>query len=118
MPMEPVDLPIVDVDDSATWPAPLVGLVGELADKARRSGHAPENYQDLNLLLHEDAALAVLEGHLVRARHHTRLLLDHEKDAIPAQGLRLLDAQLVNDRLDQAHSSATSPKRNTERCGR
>lgn len=42
------------------------------------------------------------KGTSVRARHHTRLL-DHEKDAIPAQGLRLLDAQLVNDRLDQAH---------------
>ncbi|MEV6857449.1 hypothetical protein AB0M89_27025 [Streptomyces microflavus] len=101
--MEPVGLPIVDVDVPATWPAPLVGLVGELADKARLSVHAPENYQDLDLTSHEDTALALLEGHLVRARHHTRLL-DHEKDAIRAQGLRLLDAQLVNDRLHQAHA--------------
>lgn len=100
--MEPVGLPIVDVDVPATWPGPLVGLVGELAEAARLSGHAPENYQDLDLLSHEGIALALLEGHLVRARHHTRLL-DHEKDAIRAQGLRLLDAQLVNDRLDQAH---------------
>ncbi|MFE7451482.1 hypothetical protein [Streptomyces griseus] len=65
-------------------------------------GHAPENYQDVDLLPYEDTALAFLEGHLVRARHHTRLL-DHEKDAIRARGLRLLDAQLVNDRLEQAH---------------
>ncbi|WP_405417529.1 hypothetical protein [Streptomyces microflavus] len=103
MPMEPVDLPIVDVDVPATWPAPLVGLVGELAEAARRSGHAPENYQDLDLLPYEGTAWALLEGHLGRARHHTRLL-DHEKDAIRAQGLRLLDAQLVKDRLDQAHA--------------
>lgn len=101
--MEPADLPIVDVDVPATWPGPLTGLVGELADHARRSDHAPENYQDLDLLSHEDTVLAHLEGHLVRARHHTRLL-DHEKDAIRAQGLRLLNAQLVNDRLDQAHA--------------
>ncbi|MEU6935635.1 hypothetical protein ABZ943_02790 [Streptomyces rubiginosohelvolus] len=100
--MKPVGLPIVDVDVPATWPTPLVGLVGELADKARLSGHAPENYQDVDLTSHEDTALALLDGHLVRARHHTRLL-DHEKDAIRAQGLRLLDAQLVNDRLSQAH---------------
>ncbi|MEU5288512.1 hypothetical protein AB0G97_31545 [Streptomyces sp. NPDC020755] len=66
-------------------------------------GHAPENYQDVDLLPYEDTALALLEGHLVRARHHTRLL-DHEKASIRTQGLRLLDAQLVNDRLDQAHA--------------
>ncbi|MFJ2572285.1 hypothetical protein ACIOYT_18005 [Streptomyces halstedii] len=56
----------------------------------------------MGLLPYEDTALALLDGHLVRARHHTRLL-DHEKEAIRAQGLRLLDARLVNDRLDQAH---------------
>ncbi|MFZ4283051.1 hypothetical protein [Streptomyces rhizosphaericola] len=100
--MDPVGLPIVDVDVPVTWPAPLVGLVGELAEAARRLGHAPENYQDVDLVPYEDTALALLEGHLVRARHHTRLL-DHEKDAIRSQGLRLLDARLVSDRLDQAH---------------
>ncbi|NGO87937.1 hypothetical protein GPA20_31135 [Streptomyces sp. 196(2019)] len=74
-----------------------------MAEAARRLGHAPENYQDVDLLPYEDTALALLEGHLVRARHHTRLL-DHEKDAIRTQGLRLLDAQLVKGRLDQAHA--------------
>lgn len=101
--MEPADLPIVDVDVPATWPDPLAGLVGVLADDARRSGHAPECYQDLDLLSHEDTVLAHLDGHLVRARHYTRLL-DHEKDAISVQGVRLLNAQLVNWRLDQAHA--------------
>ncbi|MEU7028851.1 hypothetical protein AB0A60_19445 [Streptomyces sp. NPDC046275] len=103
MPTEPTELPIVDVDVPATWPRPLADLVGKLADDARHADHAPEYYQDLDLLSHEDTVLAHLEGHLVRARHHTRLL-DHEKDAIRAQGLRLLNAQLVNDRLDQAHA--------------
>ncbi|MGW3387355.1 hypothetical protein [Streptomyces cinereoruber] len=102
MPMEPADLPIVDVDVPATWPRSLADLVGELADDARYTDHAPEYYQDLDLLSYEGTVLAHLEGHLVRARHHTRLL-EHEKDAIRAQGLRLLNAQLVNDRLDQAH---------------
>uniref|UniRef100_UPI002F918A1B hypothetical protein n=1 Tax=Streptomyces virginiae TaxID=1961 RepID=UPI002F918A1B len=103
MSVEPADLPIVDVDVPATWPRPLADLVGELADDARRAGHAAEYYLDLDLASYEDTVLAHLEGHLVRARHHTRLL-DHEKDAIRAQALRLLNAQLVNDRLDQAHS--------------
>ncbi|MFD5110063.1 hypothetical protein [Streptomyces cinereoruber] len=103
MPMEPAALSIVDVDVPATWPRPLAGLVGRLADDARRAGHAPEYYQDLALLSYEDTVLAHLEGHLVRARHHTRLL-DHEKNAIRSQGLRLLTARLVNDRLDQAHA--------------
>ncbi|MFB7345540.1 hypothetical protein ACFCZ6_36430 [Streptomyces hydrogenans] len=101
--MEPAGLPIVDVDVPATWPRPLADLVDELADDARHAGHAPGYYQDLDILAHEDTVLAHLEGRLVRARHHTRLL-DHEKDAIRAQGLRLLNAQLVNDRLDQAHA--------------
>lgn len=101
--MESVALPIVDVDVRATWPRPLAELVNRLTDDARRSGHAPEHYQDLDILAYEDSALTHLEGHLVRARHHTRLL-GYEKDAIRAQGLRLLDARLVNDRLDQAHA--------------
>ncbi|MFD3997168.1 hypothetical protein [Streptomyces sp. NPDC058583] len=91
------------MDVPATWPRPLAELVGRLARDARRAGRAPEYYKDLDILAHENAALAHLEGHLVRARHHTRLL-DHEKDAIHTQGLRLLNAQLVNDRLDQAHT--------------
>jgi hypothetical protein len=41
--------------------------------------------------------------HLVRARHPTRLL-DHEKDAIRAQDVRLPIAQLVDDRLAQARA--------------
>lgn len=101
--MESVALPVVDVDVRASWPRPLAELVGRLADDARRAGHAPEYYQDLDILAHEDTVLAYLEGHLVRARHHTRLL-GYEKDAIRAQGLRLLDARLVNDRLDQARA--------------
>ncbi|MFE3905917.1 hypothetical protein ACFXPY_38065 [Streptomyces sp. NPDC059153] len=89
-------------DDPATWPHPLTELVHQLADDARRRGCAPENYQDLSINSYEGAVLGHLEGHLVRARHSTRLL-DHEKDAIRTQGLRPLNAGLVNDRLDQAH---------------
>ncbi|WP_326647258.1 hypothetical protein [Streptomyces sp. NBC_01750] len=102
MTMEPVALPIVDADVRATWPRPLADLVDRLVDDACHTGHAPEYYQDLDILSLENAVLEHLEGHLVRARHSTRLL-DHEKDAIRAQGLRLLNAGLVNDRLDQAH---------------
>ncbi len=103
MTRKPGDLPVVDADDSATWPQPLADLVHRLADDARRAGHDPEFYQDLSLHGHEDTVFQHLSESLVRARHSTRLL-DHEKNAIRAQGLRLLTADLVNDRLDQAHA--------------
>ncbi|MFD3729637.1 hypothetical protein [Streptomyces sp. NPDC058671] len=74
MPMEPADLPTVDMDVPATWPHPLADLVGQLAADARHAERAPEHYQNLDLLSHEDTVLTHLEGHLVRARHHTRLL--------------------------------------------
>ncbi|WP_405772969.1 hypothetical protein [Streptomyces sp. NBC_01538] len=95
-------LPVVDVDDSSTWPPLLGDLVQCLADDARGAGHDPESYQDLPLHEHEETVLQCLDGRLVRARHVTRLL-DHERQAIRAQGLRLLTADLVNDRLEQAH---------------
>ncbi|MEU9255472.1 hypothetical protein AB0D66_26955 [Streptomyces sp. NPDC048270] len=50
----------------------------------------------------EDAFLSLLDGHLVRARHWTRLL-DHDVEAIRSQGLRSLDIGLIHERLDQAH---------------
>ncbi|MFE6814768.1 hypothetical protein [Streptomyces sp. NPDC057675] len=80
----------------------LADVVGELTGDTRRTAHAAEQYQDFDLSSYEDAVLAYLEEHLVRARNNTRLL-EHEKAAIRAPGLRLLNAQLVNDRLDRAH---------------
>jgi hypothetical protein len=108
MTTEPSSLPVVDSDDPVTWPPSLADLVHRLADSARRDGCVPKSFQDLNILSFEATALAHLEGHLVRARHSTRLL-HHEKDAILTQGLRLLTADLVNDRLDQAHKLGYLP---------
>ncbi|MET9694147.1 hypothetical protein ABZY81_37930 [Streptomyces sp. NPDC006514] len=86
-----------------TWPQALTDLVRQLADDGRSAGHEPESDQDLPLSKHEEVVLRHLDGKLVRARHGTRLL-DHEKKEITAKGLRLLNAELVNDRLDQAHT--------------
>ncbi|MGW4699703.1 hypothetical protein [Streptomyces sp. NPDC004285] len=94
--------PIFDVDDDATWPQQVGERVQVLADHVRRSVRAPENYQSLEIGSEEETVLGLLEGYLVRARHSTHLL-DHEKDALRAQGLRMLTRGLVNGRLDQAH---------------
>ncbi|GAA4980385.1 hypothetical protein [Kitasatospora paranensis] len=97
----PAVRPAVDVDDSRTWPPALADLVGRLADDVDLAEADRDEYVDLDLDAYEDDVLALLDGHLVRALHCTRLL-DYEADAIRAEGLRLLDEDLVNDRLDQA----------------
>ncbi|WP_150133724.1 hypothetical protein [Streptomyces hyaluromycini] len=90
----------MDADDPATWPGPLAKLVDELARDSERTGLA--DYRDLSLYEYEDQMHRLLDGHLVRAWHCTRLL-DHEVDAIRSQGLRRLDANLVEGRLSEAH---------------
>ncbi|MGP8300215.1 hypothetical protein ACTPOK_20240 [Streptomyces inhibens] len=92
----------MDADDASTWPQPFADLIHQLADEAQRDGLAPDNYVDFDLDGHEDNVRQLLRGHLVRARHCTRLL-DHEVEAIRTQGLRPLDVDLINVRLDQAH---------------
>ncbi|MEU1227992.1 hypothetical protein [Streptomyces sp. NPDC005828] len=101
MTTNPGPLLVVDADDPTTWPQPLADLVYELADDARRKHHDPENYEDLDIDSYEKTVRHVLEGHVVRAWHSTRLL-DHERESIRVQGLRLLTPDLVNERLDQA----------------
>jgi hypothetical protein len=92
--------PVVDVDDVATWPAPFADFIRELADTAHLDD--VEMSEDLNLYGKEEQARRHLEGCLVRARHCTRLL-EHEDEAVRAQGLQLLSLDLVNARLDRAY---------------
>lgn len=100
MTMTPPGRPVVDADAPATWPGPLAELINELARKAARTGRA--NYQDLPLYEYDDKVRRLVDGHLVRAWHCTRLL-GHEVDGIRSQGLRKLDANLVEGRLLEAH---------------
>lgn len=92
-------MPVVDADDQGTWPSPFADLVAQLADEADLDDL--DNYQDLDLDEYEAGARELLRGYVVRARHCTRLL-DHEVDAVRAQGLRLLNLELINERLTQA----------------
>ncbi|MGW3312086.1 hypothetical protein ACWDG9_36510 [Streptomyces sp. NPDC001073] len=94
------DRPVVDVDDPRTWPPALADLIHKIADAAEPA--EPDLYVDLDLHDRESEVHDLLRGHLLRAHHATRLL-DHEATAIRDHGLRLLDAALVENRLDQAH---------------
>ncbi|WP_314223571.1 hypothetical protein [Streptomyces zaehneri] len=91
---------VVDVDNRDSWPGPLADLIYSIADETELD--EPDLYVDLELEDRESQVHDLLRGHLLRAQHATRLL-DHDADAIRAHGLRLLDAALVDDRLNQAH---------------
>jgi len=116
MTTERPDRPIVDVEAPETWPAPLAALVADIATTAPSNN--PEAYVDLRIDDREDEARQLLAGHLVRARHCTRLLA-HEADAIRAEGLRLLTPELLTHRLDQAHQLGllTAAERTTLSAG-
>ncbi len=90
----------VDVDDPSTWPAPVREWVTERADAHRGT---TEYTSDLKIYEDQDL-LGLLQGHLLRAYHCTRLL-DHERTMILDQGLRPLNAELVTERIRRAHEA-------------
>lgn len=92
--------PVIDVDDLRTWPRPLTEFIEQLI-----AGVQLRNLESRVPLHVDDRARGLLAGSLVRAHHCTRLL-DYEADAIRAQGLRMLDTELLTDRIRQAQEQA------------
>lgn len=95
---------VIDVDDPGTWPERLTERVHGLADQVRATTSKPSELpcSDLPVWEYEEEICRLLDGHLLRAYHATRLL-PHEADAILAEGLRTLGSELVEDRLATAH---------------
>jgi hypothetical protein len=92
---------VVDVDEPATWPAPIAEWVDEWAERRRGS---TEYTCDLRLHDQEAEFLDLFDGYLVRTYHCTRLL-NHERTMILEQGLRPLSAELVMERIHRAHEA-------------
>ncbi len=90
----------LDVDDPSTWPPELRDRAQTLANQLRGT---TEYMNDLAVPLEAEADFrALLSGCLVRAYHATRLL-DHEVQMIRTQGLRLLSAESVKERINAAY---------------
>lgn len=89
----------VDVDNPETWPPQIHYMASTWAKQcAGRTRYT----NDLPLALELEAPFRQeLAGHLVRAYHYTRLL-PHEKRMIEAQGLRMLTASLLEERIEAA----------------
>ncbi|CRK56927.1 hypothetical protein [Alloactinosynnema sp. L-07] len=88
----------MDVDNPMTWPGTLADRVFQLAEQVRGTA---DLCVELDVWQHACELCRLLDGWLVRAFHCTRLL-DHEVDAIRAQGLRALAADLISSRLTGA----------------
>jgi hypothetical protein len=92
------DRPVIDIDDTGTWPASLLEVVQEAAVEC----DGVESTIDVRL--NDDVTARVvkeLDGLAVRVFHATRLL-PHEVERIRASGLEPLSDELVAWRLKRA----------------
>jgi hypothetical protein len=89
----------IDIDDPASWPEHVYSVIAGWASEC--SGKT-EYSNDLPLRLEWEAPFRErLHGYHFRAYHYTRLL-PHEREMIATQGLRVLSADLLVDRIQSA----------------
>lgn len=93
---DPID---IDIDAQASWPAATLCVAGELAGRLAGS---TEFVADLGISLDEEDDFRATFGSRKLLAYHNSRLLPHEADAIHAQGLRLLDEELVQERIKNA----------------
>lgn len=90
----------IDVDDPNTWPEKVSNMVSQWAEQFRNS---TEYTTDLALALDlEEPFRELLNGHLLRGYHYTRLL-PHEHAMVLTEGLRPLSLALLADRIEAAY---------------
>lgn len=89
----------IDVDNPETWPPQIHYMASTLANQCvATTRYILDLPLDLEL---EVPSRQEPAGHLVRAYHDTRML-PHEERMIQAQGLRMLSASLVKERVEAA----------------
>jgi hypothetical protein len=89
----------IDIDRPGTWPPRIHEAVSALAKKCVGKTRYTN---DLPLSLEIEAPFRQgLSGYLLRAYHYTRLL-PHERLMIQGQGLRMLSAALLQERIEAA----------------
>lgn len=103
-------LDTVDLDDPATWPADLAGLIAELASAVPGTLDTGSDLHNeaSELAKYDDQVREMLAGRLLRTYHATRLL-DHEIEDIRASGLRSLTEGFLADRVDRAIHAGSIP---------
>jgi hypothetical protein len=95
------DTEIVDLDDETSWPEPVRSFV---ADRAERSVDSTEFTADLpGELIERDEEFHSLFGARRLLAFHSTSLFDHEIDEVREDGLRLLSAELVAEKIARAH---------------
>lgn len=94
----------IDVDNSETWPPQIYSMASTWAKQcAGRTRYT----NDLPLALELEAPFRQeFAGHLVRAYHYTKLL-PHENQMIERQGLRMLTASLLEERIEAGFVAGT-----------
>ncbi|NUQ98545.1 MAG: hypothetical protein HOY79_18995 [Streptomyces sp.] len=92
--------PYIGVDDPSTWPDDIKLAVNTWTAELQARG-VPEDELAVKAGEYDGPLEALLNGHLLRAYHCTRLL-DHEVEGIRLHGMRILDEQLVTDKLNAA----------------
>lgn len=92
----------IDIDDPKSWPAHIHSIVAEWANRCTGK---TKYTTDLPLPLELEAPFREqLRGQLLRAYHYTRLL-PHEREMVATQGLRMLSADLLAERICAAHAA-------------
>ena len=102
---------VVDIDDRATWPACVTEMVTHWAEECEGS-----TTYTLDLPLppeSEDELRKHLTGRMLRAYHCTRLL-PHEVHMVRKNGLQLLTADLILDRIKVAQEVGAISGRDAE----
>ncbi|MBL0211961.1 MAG: hypothetical protein IPQ13_13785 [Holophagaceae bacterium] len=93
---------IIDIDDPSTWPCSIKDRVNQWAEKYRGS---TSYASDLPIPLELESEFREhLGDHLLRAYHCTRLL-SHEVRMIKANGLKTLNTDLIQDRIQAAQEA-------------
>lgn len=108
------DSKVVDLDDPLTWPQPVSDFAGKYAETLQGS---TEFTSDLSggLVDREDEFRSYFDGHLLLAFHATSLF-DYEVSAIRNEGLRCLSRQLVERKIEEAHSHGAETFDQRDHC--
>jgi hypothetical protein len=96
----------IDLDNQVTWPEASRRSAEEHADRLAGS---TEFLGDLPISLEQEDEFRETFGWRKLLAYHNTRLLPHETDAIRTDGLRLLDQQLVQDRISDAIAHGALP---------
>ena len=93
---------VIDIDNQTTWPPHVHQIVAKYAKQCAGKTNCTN---DIPLSIELEAPFQEqLAGYLVRAYHYTKLL-PHERLMVLSQGLRMLSADLLTERIEAARAT-------------